>query len=124
MPQQIPEFNKGNKLSMGEIYDYIKAHINRSKNNNEVNLELEKIGVGISGSDITELMNAGATDFIALHAVEDGTQTIILVGVNAERYLVRNGLTGDLIAIERWDKFGPSLKAVDDDINELYNVFN
>jgi hypothetical protein len=122
MPQ-IPPFSKGAKLTQNEIYDYILAHLAREKNNNSVNLSKEYIGVGISGSDITELVAAGASDFIIFHAVEKDTDTVILVGVNAEGYMVKNN-EGKIIAIERWEKFGPTLKEVDDNVNTLYNVFS
>lgn len=119
----IPPFDKATKIGLPDVYSYVLKHIVRAKSNSSVNLSAERIAVGFSIDDITELQAAGASDFIAFHGVHNNSHTVILVGVDAEGQLVKDS-SGVLIAIERWNKFGPSLKEVDDDLNNLYEIFS
>lgn len=121
MPQ-IPPFNKGTELTMQQVYDYILARVEREKNNPSVKLDTEHIGVGLNGDDIANLVAKGARQFIVFHAVENDTDTVILVGVDDKGYMIKNN-AGAVIPIERWDKFGPTMKDVNDDVNTLYDVF-
>ncbi len=119
----IPPFSKATKIGLPDVYNYVLKHIDRAKSNSSVNLSAEKIAVGFSINDILELQGAGASDFIAFHGVYNNNHTVILVGVDVEGKLVKDD-SNNVIAIERWDKFGPSLKEVDDDLNSLFDIFS
>ncbi len=81
------------------------------------------MAVKIDGSQLSKLTDLGAVDFVAFHGVENDTNTVILMGLDSAGKFVKDA-NNEFKILERWGKFGSSVAAVNDDINELMDIFD
>jgi hypothetical protein len=109
-------------ITLTEAVTFILDHNQRVKDMPNPKPEAEYVAVKIEGLQVEKLSSQGAVDFIVFHGVENDNNTVILMGLKADGTFVRN-TAGDIKALERWDKFGPTVQQVDDDINQLLDIF-
>jgi hypothetical protein len=107
-------------LDLEEVKQMILDNLYRTKDSG-ADLKKEWVGVKINGADLTTLATEyGAKDYVAIFALDDSSQTSIIMGLDVDGKLVKNG-DDKYVAIERWAKFGPTLDKVENDPGEELN---
>jgi hypothetical protein len=113
----------GDAQPISDVKTMMKSYADRLKTTSAL-LSNEFVGVKLNGYDVSELIRTyGAKDFFAIFAVENNSETLILMGLDSAGKIIKDN-QGNYVAIERWGKLGPTIdKVVADPNGELNKLF-
>jgi hypothetical protein len=117
----------GSRTPIGDVMEWMKTYVRRIKASGH-DLGYEPMGLILDVPDLRELIDTNKAErVVAFFAIENGKQTIVLMGLDKEGNFIKvkdSAGTDVYLATERWGVFqGIAPGAIDKDATSLNRLF-